>query len=143
MFVRKKNNKSGIVSIQVIDKSSGAYKLVRTIGSSLDKCEIERMVLEGKQWILQQTKAIEIDFANYKEQVEQVLDGIEQLTLVGGELLLGGIFDQIGFNAMVWGIIRRIWWILRGCRQEKHQCILVFPCCVVVVLILHVMRRNK
>lgn len=88
MFVRKKNNKSGIVSIQVIDKSSGAYKLVRTIGSSSDKCEIERMVLEGKQWILQQTKAIEIDFSKYKEQVEQVLDGIEQLTLVGGELLL-------------------------------------------------------
>lgn len=58
------------------------------------------MVLEGKRWILQQTKAIEIDFANYKEQVEQVLDGIEQLTLVGGELLLGGIFDQIGFNAI-------------------------------------------
>lgn len=100
MFVRKKNNKSGIVSIQVIDKSSGAYKLVRTIGSSSDKCEIERMVLEGKQWILQQTKAIEIDFANYKEQVEQVLDGIEQLTLVGGELLLGAVFDQIGFNAI-------------------------------------------
>jgi len=92
MFVRKKNNK--------IDKSSGAYKLVRTIGSSSDKCEIERMVLEGKQWILQQTKAIEIDFANYKEQVEQVLDGIEQLTLVGGELLLGAVFDQIGFNAI-------------------------------------------
>lgn len=88
MFVRKKNNKSGIVSIQVIDKSSGAYKLVRTIGSSSEKSEIERMVLEGKQWILQQTKAIEIDFSKYKEQVEQVLDGIEQLTLVGGELLL-------------------------------------------------------
>lgn len=100
MFVRKKNNKSGIVSIQVIDKSSGAYKLVRTIGSSSEKSEIERMVLEGKQWILQQTKAIEIDFANYKEQVEQVLDGIEQLTLVGGELLLGAVFDQIGFNAI-------------------------------------------
>jgi len=34
MYIRKKNNKSGIISIQVIDKSSGKYKVVKTIGSS-------------------------------------------------------------------------------------------------------------
>lgn len=98
MFVRQKKNKSGVVSIQVIDKSSGAYKLIRTIGSSANEKEIEGFVKEGKDWILKQTKAIEIDFNNYQAQVEQVLDGIEQLSLVGGDLLLGGIFEQIGFN---------------------------------------------
>ena len=64
MFVRKKKNNSGVISIQVIDKSSGTYKVAHTVGSSADKNEIERMVTEGKRWITKQTKVQEIDFTN-------------------------------------------------------------------------------
>jgi len=34
MFVRKKKNASGAVSVQIIDKTGGAYRVARTIGSS-------------------------------------------------------------------------------------------------------------
>jgi len=44
MFWRKKKNKSGIINIQVIEKSSGKYKLVKTIGSSEDERELEKQV---------------------------------------------------------------------------------------------------
>jgi hypothetical protein len=44
MFVRQKQNKSGIVSIQVIDKSSGRYKLLKTIGSSSSQQIIEKLI---------------------------------------------------------------------------------------------------
>jgi hypothetical protein len=30
MFARQKKNKSGVISVQVIDKSSGKYKLIKT-----------------------------------------------------------------------------------------------------------------
>ncbi len=43
MFIRAKKNQSGTVSVQVIDKSSGSYKVVKTIGSSLDQDEITRL----------------------------------------------------------------------------------------------------
>jgi len=33
MFVRKKKNKSGTVSLQIIDKSSGCYRVAKTAGS--------------------------------------------------------------------------------------------------------------
>jgi len=36
MFVRQKKNKSGVVRVQIIDKSYGHYKLYKTIGSSND-----------------------------------------------------------------------------------------------------------
>lgn len=108
MFVRKKKNKSGIVSVQVIDKSSGAYRVIQTIGSSADAEEIVRMENEGKHWIAQQTKAQEFDFTNYRDQVEQVLSGVEQLTLVGGEFLLGSIFDQIGFDVIKDDLFRKL-----------------------------------
>jgi hypothetical protein len=37
MFVRKKKNPSGVVSIQVIDKRNGIYRVVKTIGSATVK----------------------------------------------------------------------------------------------------------
>jgi len=40
VFVREKKNKSGTVSVQIIDKSSGSYRVARTVGSSSDPEEI-------------------------------------------------------------------------------------------------------
>ncbi len=36
MYIRKKKNKSGVVSIQIIDKSTGAYRVLQTIGSATE-----------------------------------------------------------------------------------------------------------
>ena len=44
IFVRKKPNKSGSVSVQVIDKSHQGYRVVQTIGSARDSEEINRLV---------------------------------------------------------------------------------------------------
>ena len=51
MFVRKKKNKSGVISIQIIDKSTGSYELFCTVGSSADKGEIERLFSEAQKEI--------------------------------------------------------------------------------------------
>ena len=52
MFVREKKNKSGTVSVQIIDKSSGSYRVAKTVGSSSDPEEIAfdytKSVLGGK-----------------------------------------------------------------------------------------------
>ncbi len=42
MFVRRKRNRSGSVSVQVIDKSSG-YRVVKTMGSADEPEELERL----------------------------------------------------------------------------------------------------
>jgi hypothetical protein len=51
MFVRKKKNPGGIVSVQIIDKSKGLYHVVKTIGSSSDISTIESLYIQGKKWI--------------------------------------------------------------------------------------------
>jgi len=51
MFIRQKKNPSGLVSVQVIDKSQGYYKMVKTIGSSSDPFQVEILVQQGKEWI--------------------------------------------------------------------------------------------
>ena len=98
MFIRQKKNTSGKISVQVIDKSSGKYRVIHTAGSSLDAGEVNKLVDEARQWIKRKTGAVELDFSNSQATIQSVLDNIESLQRVGYDLLLGKIFDEIGFN---------------------------------------------
>lgn len=100
MYVRQKQNKSGVISVQVIDKSSGKYKLKKTIGSSADTMIIEQLVKEGELWIRKYTGVNEFDFEDQDKLFEHFIKGIKQIKVAGVELLLGKIFDEIGFNAV-------------------------------------------
>jgi len=98
MFVRRKKNKSGLISIQVIDKSSGKYKLVKTFGSSINSFELEQLESDAAMWIKRQRGLKELDFEQTDHLFELFIGGINQINVVGTELLLGKIFDEIGFN---------------------------------------------
>lgn len=98
MFVRSKKNKSGVISVQVIDKSTGKYKLVKTIGSSSEASEIQKLIKHASQWIKDYTGVVELDFFDELKTTHQILDGIEKLTVKGTELLLGKLFLEIGFS---------------------------------------------
>lgn len=98
MFVRKKPNKSGLVSVQIIDKIQGRYKVFKTVGSSKDPEEVERLFLEAKTQARSILGLQEIDFTNHREVYERVLSSITSHKLVGISNVLGKIFDSIGFG---------------------------------------------
>lgn len=98
MFVRKKKNKSGSTSVQVIDKSSGRYKVVKSLGSSSQPHRISELVTQARQWISRHGGQNQFDFDDEAQVFSSFVDGIQQLRVVGTELLLGKIFDQIGFD---------------------------------------------
>lgn len=98
MFVRKKKNPSGKISVQVIDKSSGKYRVVHTAGSSSDKEEITFLVKTAKSWITKRQMALDFNFTDDREQIQIILNSITELKHVGYDLLLGKIFDEIGFK---------------------------------------------
>lgn len=108
MYVRKKKNASGKVSIQVIDKSSGKYSVIKTIGCSDNPVEISALFQQAKKWINDKTGVVELDFANEEKLFQQMFDSIDRLELVGLELLLGRIFDEIGFNKIDDKIFRQL-----------------------------------
>lgn len=108
VYVRQKKNRSGKVSIQIIDKSFGKYKVLKTIGCSSNELEIENLVLKGKQWIKEKEGIPELDFSSDTAQIEQVFSMITEHKLVGLELVLGKIFDEIGFNAIEDEIFRQL-----------------------------------
>lgn len=98
MFIRKKKNKSGVISVQIISKHTGKYQLLQTIGSSADELVIEKLYLQALQWIKNKTGSLELDFTDYKTHTQFAIAGIESLHQVGVDLLLGKLFDEIGFN---------------------------------------------
>jgi len=103
MFVRKKKNRSGSVSVQVIDKSK-TYRVVKTIGSSKDPEQIHRMFELAKLFIAHQNKQYSL-FPHDQQDNAAVLDFVRniqnsQVHTVGPELIFGKIFDQIGFEAI-------------------------------------------
>ena len=100
MYVRCKKNKSGSTSIQVIDKSRGLYRVVQTIGNSSNAARIEELIGEGEAWIKSRSNQLAIDFSGKRNTAIQFLDSIEHIHVAGTELLLGRLFDQIGFNSV-------------------------------------------
>jgi len=79
MFVRKKS-KSGVISVQVIDKSHSKYEVLKTIGSSSDVLEIEQLYQAGNNWIKSHTGLFEFDFTNERQQTSQFLENIQFYT---------------------------------------------------------------
>jgi transposase len=98
MFVRKKKNKSGSVSIQIISKSTGKYQVVKTIGCARTSREEELMILLARTEI-ERLQGHQSLFAEHDDLVvESFVDGIsnDHLQVVGSELVLGKIYDKIG-----------------------------------------------
>jgi len=97
MFVRKKKNISGVISVQVIDKSSGKYKMLKTIGSSKNQKQVSLLVQRGEDFIKKASGQVLIEFET-KDFSKQVLKSIESVDLAGLNLLLGKVYSDIGFD---------------------------------------------
>ena len=105
MFVRKKPNKSGIISVQIIDKSSGRYKVVKTIGSSSDPETVNTLVREGKRWIESKKGQVDI-FSEYdkmreeEEVVKHLFSNVEKVLINGSQIILEKVYKKIGFHTV-------------------------------------------
>ena len=100
MFVRKKKNKSGSVSIQIISKSQGKYKVIKSLGSSSDQNVIFGLELKAKQEIQRLESNSSLFIFEKDALIKSFLSEVQnaQIRTIGPELVFGKIFDSIGFN---------------------------------------------
>ena len=113
MYVRKKRNRSGTTSVVVVDKSSGRFRELKTIGVSSDEQEIEKFFRDGKRWISIQSGErdmfAEADREREQKQVtEHLLNNIENILLNGTQLILNQVFKLIGFDVIKDEIFRHL-----------------------------------
>ncbi len=100
MYVRELKNRSGSISIQIISKEKGRYKVVKTMGSATVLQKIEELKKQAHQEIKELKKQLELFESKNDKLVEQVFESLQNSNIrtVGPELIFGKIFDHIGFN---------------------------------------------
>ena len=111
MFVRGKKNKSGTISVQIIDKSSGSYRVIKTIGSSSDPDEIAYLRKKACTIIPTLIGQTSIDF--WSDSTKEFVRNLKQVKtsqvqVEGPEKVFGKIFDDIGFGAIEQDLFRHL-----------------------------------
>jgi hypothetical protein len=102
MFIREKKNKSGTISIQIISKKNGKYKVIETIGCAKDEINKGLLISIAKKR-LKELEPTLFDTINTADEKEEILGKkIENLNIdndlivsIGGELIFGKILKDI------------------------------------------------
>ena len=121
MFVRKKKNRSGTVSVVVTDKSGGKYRELKTVGVSSDAEEIARLEVKARQWIDEYSGQLTLDFdesARALQEARNTIARIERTLQNTPQAILGHIYDSIGFGAIGDSILRHLV-IARVCQPQS------------------------
>jgi len=110
MFLRKKKNKSGSISIQIISKSRGIYKVFKSIGSGRTEQEIQKLEFLGKQEIERLSLQPKLFISETDTLVDEIFSAISNSSIrtVGPELIFGRIYDHIGYNEIEVGLFRHL-----------------------------------
>ena len=119
MFPRKKKNRTGTISVVVIDKSHG-YKEVKNFGVVKTDAEADLLMARARLWIRTAHGQREIDFGSSavlqaeRSEVERVLNNISAVVLNGPQQILNQVYDSIGFNrikdkALRHLVVARVW----------------------------------
>lgn len=111
MFIRRRRNKSGTVSVVVVDKSSGKFRELKTIGVSSDPHEIQELERRARAWMDEHTGQLALDFDESDKAVmsaREVFSHIDRTLHNTPQVILNGIYDSIGFGAIGDDILRHL-----------------------------------
>ena len=112
MFVRKKKNRSGSISIVVVDKSRGRFREVRQFGVAHTEAEADALYTQAREWICRYAGQQTIDFGGgavaSENEVDMLVSRIDGVSINGAQLLLNRIYDSVGFNRIKDDVLRHL-----------------------------------
>ena len=102
MFIRRKHNRSGTISVVVVDKSGGSFKEIHRVGIAHNEEEAAALEAEGRHWIATYGGQQLIDFERRADKelraAEDDLSSITSTRLSAAQTIIGKVYDSIGFN---------------------------------------------
>lgn len=108
MFVRKLKHSNGKIYVQIVEKQSGKYRVLRSFGGTVDENVLQFLVQKAERWIKQRSGLQELDFSGSDVYVEKFLNAVSSIERAGYDLLLGPIFDEIGFDKIKTELFREL-----------------------------------
>ena len=91
MYIRKKKNKSGSISVQIIQKKNSKYKVVETIGCARCDIELNTLIEEAHKRLIM----LDPTLLDYAESLSPKKLLNKHTKVIGDELILGKIFQDI------------------------------------------------
>lgn len=112
MFVVRRKNKSGSITVVVAIKVHRRNKEIKNFGTVKTETEADALHAEAQCWIDSYGGQQRIDFddnlGREREETERVVSNMDSLLLNGTQLLLGRIYDSIGFGTIGDEILRHL-----------------------------------
>lgn len=111
MYIRRKKNRGGSVSIQIAEKVSGKVRIVQTMGVAQDDEEEQSLRQKAKVWLDQHRGQHTFQLPDTQDKIIEGFlkaDTSPVVTNVGPELILGQLFDQMSFNKIPEPLFRAI-----------------------------------
>ena len=112
MFIRKRKNPSGSITVVAIVKRHGKPREVKIFGTSTVKEEIDRLYDEAQYWKNTNGSQLPLDFdderGREREETIRVVGNMDAVLLNGIQLLLSQVYDNIGFNRIPDEILRHL-----------------------------------
>ena len=110
MFIRRKKNKSGTISVYILEKKDGKQNFIKSVGSSSDESEIISLEEKAREEIIKLTNQGVLDFGYSTDEhhIENLKKSISKVRIVGTELVLNKLFDEIGFNKIPEELFRHL-----------------------------------
>lgn len=110
MFLRKLKNRSGSVSVQIISKAKGKYKVVKTIGTGSDEQSVQKLLFLGRQELDRLSEQKGLFVSQTDTIVEHVFESLKNASIrtVGPEMIFGKIYDYIGFGVIKQDLFRHL-----------------------------------
>lgn len=112
MYIRKRKNPSGSISVAAVVKRHGKSREVKIFGTADTDEEVSKLYAAAQHWLLTNGNQLPIDFEDVRgrerEETMRVVDNMDAVLLNGTQLLLGQVYDRIGFNQIPDEILRHL-----------------------------------
>ena len=123
MFIRRKPNKSGSYSVQILDKRAGRNRLIRSLGSSKVEEELKELERQATDYIARYGGQGVLDFegvapVSHQEEADMFFNRIVDVRHDAPRVILSRIYDGVGFGAIGDEVLRSLT-IARVCEPKS------------------------
>jgi hypothetical protein len=110
MFIRKKQNKSGSTSIHIVRREGRQQVHLLSIGTATNEGELIELEQVARDKLSSLQSQIKLDFKYAEDEafVKNLMSSIEHIEISGVELILGRLFNEIGFNQIKESLFRHL-----------------------------------
>ena len=99
MFIRKNKNRSGSISIQIVQKQGRKNKILKSVGIAHTERELKLLQVIAKNEIIKLQGLQSLFIEEEDIIVDSFVDSLnnDQLQIVGPQLILGPVYNSIGY----------------------------------------------